>query len=189
MAKKDLTPLQQKRVTIIKDAIAQLKTEKYIAESSHGYVELDGENNDVDDITTLERAFTILGGDTKKLETKKFIDKLVSKDKPCTVCARGALCISGIRKVNNLSLQAVADAGGINDVAADYTAKLFGRNNAVLVERWFEHDSLYGWDEATYTGQDKFYLKYPDATDRLIVIFQNMIANKGTFKPNKLKLD
>lgn len=183
----ELTKKQQERVEILKDAIAQIKAEKYKIESSRGYVSL-GIDQD-DDNTFLEKLADVVevleGKKAKDVELKKYINKLVTREKPCTVCAKGAMCISAIRKVNNFSLA----EGSLDDKASGYTRKLFGSENADKMERWFEHDYISEFAIGETLRKNAFYKKYPDATDRLIAIFNNAIKNKGIFKPNQFKLD
>jgi len=166
-----LTALEEKRVAIAKDAILQLKSEAYDARSSHGYVSLD-----YDSEQQLEAAaqscelFT--GKNSDDMELNKLLDRLITPDKPCTVCAKGALLISSIRKYNNFSLQKAID-DNLDSVASDEVRDLFGDENADRIEEYFEG----------YDGDEKYLDEYPNDSERLIAILQNVVKNKGQFIP------
>jgi hypothetical protein len=161
------------RVIVAKDVIAQLGTSEMIA-GDGCYV----------DVSTRGGKRLFKAKDVKDgLDVR---DVLAKRAKSCTVCARGAIFISTIRKFDNLpvSERAVKSVGGyLNALAADHVAVMeyFETKQLLLIEAAYE-----GWDwKYDYVG--RFKEKYPDRTDRLIAIMKNLIANGGTFKPGKRK--
>ncbi len=190
-AKKEtkLTKIQEKRVAILKDAIAQVKAEKYEVQAGMGYVD-EGTGNlpDFYEATQLCELFT--GKQAKDVELNKYLDNVITKENPCQVCAKGALLLSSIRKFNNFSLQDAADTS-LNTLAGEDggTYEIFGEENADKMEEYFEcNDPELDIDgnEVDYYDENRNHQwsdSYLDDTDRIIAIFTNAIANKGTFKP------
>ncbi len=177
--KEVLTALQKKRVTIAKDALKQVQLEKYKVLSGNGYVV----NDELEDeINTLQQEIENKGEDSCKVELREHLDSILGKVQKCEVCAKGALFLSAIRKFNNFSLSD-ASWDGVDGEASDQTRKIFGRKNADLIENYFEHSDPY-----KYFDNDSYKWSYGYEDDeRLILILKNVIENKGTFKPNKLK--
>lgn len=174
LSKDILTPLQAKRVAILKDAIKQIENEVYIAQSCNGYVVSNVLHKDIDILCDVY---------SRDSELKPFIDILITPAKPCEVCAKGAILISAIRKFNNCSLGDAEDQG-LDEKASYRAQQLFGTTNADLMEKWFETDSSLLFDD-----YDDIY-KWDYLTDnaKLILIFKNAIQNKGIFKPKQIKL-
>ncbi len=174
---KALTKIEQKRVDIAKDALSQVKAEKYTVLSSNGYVE----SGKLEDIINkaLDSCELFTGKKAEDVELKTYIDTAI-KIAPCEVCAKGALFLSSIRKFNNFSLAEARDSG-LNESASYKIQEIFGEENADRIEEYFEkNDPTYG---ENYENQ--WSDKYPDDKDRLIAILKNVIANKGTFIPVK----
>jgi hypothetical protein len=189
--KEILTPIQAKRVAIAKDALNQIKLEKYKVLSGNGYVVNDKLDKEV---IKLHESLVAEGKDVAKVELRTHLDKLLGKVKKCEVCAKGALFLSAIRKFNNFSLKdSVNFSFGtefceIDDAASDETRKIFGKANADLIERYFEKSDPYK-DLKDKDGDHvgfKWSHGYEDDQERLIAILKNIIANKGTFAPKKL---
>jgi len=178
-----LTPLEAKRVAIAKDALAQVKAEKYEVIAGNGYIV----NYDLDDqISNLYYSLDEHGQNPEKVELREYLDKMLGNVNKCEVCAKGALFLSAIRKFNNYSIE---DAVMCLDAAAsNETQKIFGLRNADLIESYFEHSDPY---KEFQIGEEWFSYRwsdgYPDDQERLILILKNVIANKGTFTPSKLK--
>ena len=168
--KAKLTKEQTKIVAILKDALAQLKAEVFVA-STGIYVDwgLDGKISEIKN---------------KKEELKKYLPELVTKQKPCEVCAKGAIFLSGIRKFNNFT---VGEAQNVilDDVANYKACDLVGSKNADKMEIYFER----WYDNEDETGElvEKWEDKYPEPHDRLVAILKNAIKYKGTFTPEKEK--
>lgn len=172
-----LTKIEEKRVAILKDAVAQIKLEALVPRSGNGYVE----NYELDDdIKMICNIADIVAPKGKKTELQFYMDKLINKSKPCEVCAKGALLISSIRKYNNVSLADLEeeDLGGM---AHRKTVEIFGPENANLMEEYFEHG-----EGDVDEDEENPWLNESD-TQRVLRIFNNAIRNKGIFKPEQEK--
>ena len=176
----------QKRVTIAKDVIAQIKLGRYIADSGSYIANINFKNN--------------LGDDEMH---NKDIKKNFGKIKSCTVCAMGACLMSATKFANKLSFGDVGDSVRdlVNDKVKDLFSKLFSPEQLLLIETAFEGggddtdgDSrvaydLFDLDRNQFEGSDflqpsdEFRNNYYESEKRLIAIMENIIKNKGTFKP------
>jgi hypothetical protein len=91
------------------------------------------------------------------------------KNATCNVCGIGAAFLSMAR---------LGDDAALGD---DYHHKLqrcFSQRAISNIETAFE-----GWYSETDQKARAFYQLYPDATDRLTAIFENIIKHKGNFVP------
>jgi hypothetical protein len=159
----------EQRVIIAKDALAQLKAERFIAQAgvyvgAELFDDLEKRSDFNDD------------AQAKPLLLKK-------ETVPCRVCAKGALFLSAVRKYNKAT---------IDDIACDVMTvaeNIFGKKQFDQIEAAFEQ-----WEETksnNYEDSDgipapkayAFGMKYNDDTERLEAILKNIIKNKGTFKP------
>ncbi len=134
----------QKRVAIAKDVIAQLGKEKYNAESGT-YLQLDES----------------LPSNKKQ----QLIDIFADPEMPtCTVCARGAMFCSAVRKFNDCTVGNVNGSDASNLVSSNfqkYERKFFSYKQVSLIESAFEVEPFgcyssrqgkYDWD----TGETKW---------------------------------
>jgi len=170
-------------VTVLKDAIAQIKAKKYLVQSATGYID-----KSTDALYNLDKAVNsckiFTGKEANELEFNKYFDNIITKDNPCQVCAKGAMFLSTIRKFNNFTLQD-ATTKDLNELAGDKngTYKIFGEENADKMEEYFERNDSELEDE-NGEGIDKQWSDdYCKDDNRLIAIFKNAIKNRGTFKP------
>ncbi len=185
-----LTPTEAKRVAIAKDALKQVQLEKIVVLSSNGYIV----SNELDEkIDTLASEIEAQGNILAKVELREHLDKMLNEAEvdsgyKCEVCAKGALFLSAVRKFNNFSLSD-AQYGGLDDCASSETRKIFGQNNADLIETYFEKTDPYKLikDDEGYMLDFRWSDGWKNDTERLVIILKNVIANKGTFKPNQLK--
>ncbi len=180
---KPLTKIEQKRVDVLKDAIAQIRAESYNVMSGTGYVNQDNSSRLNGEIKALVQICELIEGkDASEVEFKKYFDKLITPKKPCQVCAKGALLLSGIRKFNNFTLEDALN-DGLDDAAGNNggTYAIFGKENADRMEAYFEGNDPCVYDEDGNCTQ--WNDNYSDDEEILIAIFQNAIANRGTFKP------
>ncbi len=168
----------QKRVAIAEDVIKQIKAKKYTAkESTYLYIS-----------TTVE--------DEEQLQSN-------FNNVQCDCCALGGLFLSEVKFNNSCTI------GEANDYDFDVKGdtrlqKYFSIEQLILIEAAFEcwdayrllHnntiDSGYGFNlklnELKLTEEDinkacKFGDSFYYEKDKLIAILQNLIQNKGTFKP------
>lgn len=167
----------QKRVAIAKDVLQQIKQKKYIAEAER-YV---SRINFVD-------AFDSYGEDIKSN---------FKKIKDCRVCAMGACLMSATKFANKLNFEDVGHS--ISDLKNEKVqtlfAEIFSPKQLLLIETAFEGNNggdkvgeeIFEIDSCQYANEkikcDKFHDKYDNPQSRMIGIMENIIKNKGEFKP------
>lgn len=175
-------PRAHKRVLIAKDVIKQLNTEKLIAHLGF-YI-----SNEI---------FELLDYNHEADVKKKY-----SKIKSCEVCALGACLLSATKFGNQLKLGDLKDVLLKENQNADkLLASIFSKNQMLMIETAFEgsnglkyaHDVLgESLDKEqiikcvnfrySYVKDDNF-ISEENRKQLLIAIMQNIIKNKGTFKP------
>jgi hypothetical protein len=168
-----LTP-SGRRVAIAEDVIAGLNAKRLIATSgSYVATELPIETH----------------GDNVELQ------KILAENlKSCEVCAKGAMFIAAVEKFDKLKLNIdeynhhnVLEDFNQDDAVCDHLENYFKREQLDLIEKVFEGaDFLEDIDlyNSKAIEEENFvavgYLfKFPDATDRMIAIMENVIRNKG----------
>lgn len=153
---------KQMRVVIAKDALTQLRAEKYAATKGI-YID--------DNLLSSLR-------DTYNKEGNICAQSSLSSLKKCKVCAKGAIYLSTVRKFNDVKLERFC-----ND-STNKANEIFGETLLNKVERafekWTDMDKRY---IETNSNLNKFINKYPDRNIRLEKILLNIIRNKGVFKP------
>jgi hypothetical protein len=183
-------PINEKRIAIAKDAISQLKKEKFLAVESC-YISFEGDD-------AMEAAYE--KAITKAEDETEFRDVL-KKVPQCEVCARGALFVSSVRLFNNFNVGAMKKCEaeeGNNSPGYDSIKKIekrfFSVNQIGLIELAFEGDEYVSKEASDANNYDnesshafRFFGFYQDATDRMIAIMQNIIDNGGKFVPSKDK--
>jgi hypothetical protein len=174
-------PKARKRVAIARDVLAQLGTK---------IVAITGQ---------------YLASDLRQLNAADQLQKHLVKIKTCKACALGAMFVCGVQIANDLT---VRDSGldstgrlrGIDrtrSTANVYLRRFFSREQLALIESAYEvtdmtdedndvtldEDSLS--DALEFTSDIKGTGKYTPNGDalRLRLIMENIVANKGTFKP------
>lgn len=179
---KKLTPAQM-RIAIAKDVLAQLKLKKlrpevgWWADDSHlggledwAWEKLDETN------TTKEGVCTINTQDYSK------------NVKSCRVCALGAIFM-GISNLYGINITG-ADPDMYNvfeDLSKSPLKEYFSKDQLQLMECAFEggggaHD-IYTIDKKVRGFALAFHYAFDSDKDRLKAIMENIIKNKGTFKP------
>lgn len=170
-----------KRVAIAKDVIAQINLETYKPQKGT-YV----------DIHETDKANEIDNVDEKPA------DLMMSQGMvQCTVCAKGAMFMSHIRKDAGSCTIEEAQEGQDEDVIEDRLEDLFGEKQLDLIEAAFEKDdSFYSevHEEDCFDDEynpidgnvaekaQKWGRKYTTDQKRLVAIMRNIIKNEGTFK-------
>ena len=171
----------QKRVMIAQDVLAQLKAKRYVAESGC-WVQANYN-------PTVTLAETKYHDSVQELFAEKTIES-------CNVCALGGLFMSCTNFNNNTLLKDLDDVSedlgnliGEEEKLSNKLNSIFTTNQLKLIEAYFE-------------GNDGFFLNY-DEDDRieafynknasydkkrLKLIMENIVENKGTFVPEKLKV-
>jgi hypothetical protein len=112
--------------------------------------------------------------------------QLLANGISCRVCAVGAAVISGIRIFNGSDVWK-------NNIANNFEAVIFSKgfsvNQLALIEAAFEDEGSqlikpYPANSASdLKAAKKFRLSFTNEKERAIQIFQNIIDNKGKFKP------
>jgi hypothetical protein len=186
----------ERRIAILKDVLQQLKLEKFKA-TNGTYVSL----------PKILREKTY---EEPELDAKT---ALLNCQGSCSVCAKGSIFLSQVRKENQVKLEELDwDMEDASNKATKRVVNLFGGNNLNRIEAAFERwpyiteqyedevfinytsDSTHtkwnefsGYYETINNKRDekivKFYNRYPDKTDRLKAIVRNAIKNNGIFKP------
>jgi len=183
----------RKRVAIARDVLAQIGNRLVVTQGTYF---------ESDDLTKARKR----RGVTKQTEIRELLNTVES----CNVCAKGALFICNIDKVNKLK---IADLTGDStqygqiyggDIT-DYLERLFDERQLKLIESAFEvtdmsEDSA-DVDEYDFeTSEDieaaiefgRLFQTEPensyddvetDAVSLLRAIMENIIVNKGTFRP------
>lgn len=176
----------EKRVAIAQDVIAQIKCETYVPQSGV-YVDID----------TSEKSDDI-GQDLDDIEQKS-ADLLITEGMvQCTVCAKGAMFMSHIRKDSDTCTLSDAMEGQDENVIENRLTDTFSEEQLDLIESAFESDGSFyadNHDEDSYDDDgdfspgslgnkaQKYGSRYNDDQKRLLAIMRNIIRNKGTFKP------
>jgi hypothetical protein len=170
-------PMQ--RVAVAKDVIKQINAQFLIAKKGV-YLQAGIKAEEIDPSVKLD----------------KFFDELKTKGQPCTVCGIGACFVSLVNLGNSVNAKSsfsdisCNDISGINDdFMRPKLRKVFTPRQLTLIECAFERESHFGDDYADvpYKTKDEacdFGYLYPNASDRLIAIMQNIIDNEGFFRPD-----
>lgn len=169
-----------KRVEIAKDILIQLDKENYEAHSGI-YVYIS--NFDIDNKKNL-------------LAFEDDIQANFDKMNTCEVCAIGACIMSIARLGNSLTFGDVIDIDieNDNDNVENKIKSIFSPKQMSLIEAYFEgrhSDFMFTGSMNIGVELDNIDLgkaatfsdKYPNDSERLRLIFQNIIDNNGTFKP------
>ncbi len=116
------------------------------------------------------------------------LKSLLNKEKKpltCTVCAKGGLFMAYVGRVNECPVYNVDDDTSLNSKPMKKLLEIFSAKQLSLIETAFEGDT-FGWNKSlsdNYIRRAKrFFYNYSNK-DRLIAICENIIENKGTFKP------
>jgi len=173
----------ERRVEILKDVLKQLKLERYKA-TSGTYVDL---SNSLTNLLEIDDETGDYTEDSRQIDAKECL----LKDKgQCTVCAKGSIFLSLVRKENKVKLIELQD----DDIREVRSNALFGEANMDLIEAVFEGwyykrvgycqtYSAYSEDAVFCENIYNFYTKYSTSTNRLVAIVKNCIENGGIFKP------
>lgn len=156
----DVLSNAEKRVEIAKDVIARLRADKIISDPGS------------------------LMGDCDEIELSDLSAQDFFNNKPCHVCAKGALICSWVGNFNHYSK---AEFGRFNydfRIGSKTYPKelidLFGMEQLSIIEREFEQ-SQYGW---CVVKNIDFRPNYSSPYHKnLRTIMENIVKNKGTFIP------
>lgn len=164
-----------KRVLIALDVLARLKKGNYIARS---------------------RVWAKIPVRREEVENKLQVCDILDK-KVCECCALGSILLSEIAFNNHYELNGYNynEKGATLyidlDEREEELKKIFSNVQLVLIEIAFEGgNGCYNFNSLSNDNRERyydkavsFYNKYSDADERLEAIMNNIVENKGTFKP------
>lgn len=126
---------------------------------------------------------------------------ILRKGPTCEVCALGGMFVCAVERVDSLKMKDLvnddcANDGDIVDAAVDFNDitnfldKFFSMKQLEEIERQFEMGNGACWDDEDDQKDKDGNLLYfaKDVTaagDRMRLIMENIIVNKGEFKPSK----
>lgn len=179
----------EKRVIIAKDALHQIVAGRFLVKRGNFF-----------SVKHIKYRRGIWG--TLKLENphESFQQAFLNEPKiKCQGCALGAIFASTTIINNNSTIEETIDQGSSIGEMVYYEEKFsnglnrfFTRRQLKLIEICFENDhgyfKSYACGDINEKESDKAILfiknnRRKTATERLIIILNNIIANKGTFKP------
>lgn len=155
----------EKRVALAKDAIRQIKANILFPKGGN--------------YTRIIRS----GLWSEEFMQSSFQDRLVNKEIECECCAKGALICSFVGFENEAS---VIDIGSINEEQIrDKLKGVFSPRQLHMIEFAFEGREIMYFVYSSEIGRrlGSYFDHYDDPSERLIAILENIIKNKGTFKP------
>jgi hypothetical protein len=177
----------EKRISIARDVIAQLATKRLVATSGLWLAGKDESNlfneNQVE----------------KNLE----LQEVLAKTKECTGCALGGMFMCAVKQADKLKLDELecvkefkieqkrkpecAELGrdGLIEMvdAFRYLRRFFSKSQLEMIETAFEQNA--GACHAEGTGAGDFAVNVKEPSDRMRLIMENVIVNKGRFVPSK----
>jgi hypothetical protein len=156
----------EKRITLARDVIVQLAAGKLIAD--HVYAE-----GNLGSALFKELKLTTDCGDRVPDQKVELL-----KAAKCRVCGIGSLFVCGVKRADRLFGK---DLGwGSDEYAVErsdnvkYLKRFFTDRQLDLIEEVYEN-----------SGDHPHWESVEDDTERMTLIMQNIVANGGTFKPNK----
>lgn len=168
-----------KRMIIAQDCIDRIKLDLIKAETGQVIYEYE-----------IEEFAESIGYNEKTCDLKPLIN---NPSLTCEVCAKGGLFIAYVGRVNKFKLSKLN--GGENnsdDVQHKKLRQIFTTRQLALIEYAFEGRQCLAYDEKgddicfdydEKTNAYRYKTRYNDKDERLIAICENIIYNKGTFKP------
>lgn len=185
---KRLTPAG-KRVAIAKDVLAQLNAKMILARSGVYF-----SSKPVEELlNTYESVSGSWNYDSRQDKLKAELEDTqlcdVLEGQKCTVCGIGAAFVSAVRLGDDLT---VPNAGTDDGSMREYLVRYFEPEQVGAIESAFEEECFMsvavGWGVTTAqydleTRAIAFGQQYRSDAKRLRAIFENIIANKGTFVP------
>lgn len=165
-------PLERQRITIAKDVLELLETEKVIAQSGT-YMELDSDIEEKywDDWSTAPEAPVQL-------------HELIERSETCEVCGIGACFVAAVRRNDQVEASDMSGASD-DDFMRSYLESWFTKDQIELIEAAFEESSRFYKGPSRKLGQraSDFGKRYDSDEERMRAIFQNIVDNGGTFVP------
>lgn len=172
----------EKRVQIARDVIAQLNSKRLIAEAGLWLTADAGLFNE------------------KDIKSDPEVKDLLSKVKECRGCALGGMFMCAVERANKLKFSQLEcgknfepeyddigdEAISMNDTFS-YMKKFFTQHQLELIEAAFEQGVgvVYGRGTGPFNQAVDFANDIDDPSIRMRLIMENIIKNKGIFKPRQ----
>lgn len=171
----------QKRVIIAKDVIAALNSRKIVATTGL-YVDEDP----LVDVVLTEK------------DLDKDYRQVLPKLEECQACAVGSMFLCAVKRADNLPLRetnllaeiqdnkewgdgkAAATLAEVHPGFHSYLTRFFDRDQIYLMENAFEQSSIH--------ERVRVVCLYGDDEERLRMIMENVVRNRGRFQPNDRKM-
>lgn len=164
----------RKRVVVAQDVLDQLRARRFVA-ATGTYLGLPDE---------VGEKFTHFDGPTPQVGVHEVLSGV-----KCQVCGIGSLFVAAVDRANECTVKDMDHSYDNPDFMRGYLGEFFSEEQLVLIETAFEMDVV----NALNTGLHRDHLeieaaiafgeKSQDAKQRLKRIMQNIIMNKGTFRP------
>lgn len=158
----------EKRVAIARDVLAQLASKRFTAKFGVWF----GKKNNSNLFS--DRAIE------KDLEVKDVISEI----KQCDGCAIGGMFMCAVDRADKLKISELTYHN--NEISEkdsfDYLRRFFSADQLNLIESVFERNEGAKFSD----GAENFAPGLDSASERMRLIMENIIVNKGTFKLNKL---
>lgn len=168
----------EQRVAIAKDVIKQLDAEFYKAMSG----------------TYFESNIEV---PASEVQFQKLLKKAKKEGEVCVVCAIGSCFTSAVSLGDSFKVDSDNESPYVDgiylsaeDMRSELLNKVFSKKQQNLIEQAFEGVDNNWADDADFVDCTvssataiAFGEKYRDVTERLRAIMENIIKNKGTFKP------
>ena len=165
-------PLERQRITIAKDVLELLETEKVIAQSGT-YMELDSDIEEKywDDWTAAPEAPVQL-------------HELIERSETCEVCGIGACFVAAVRRNDQVEASDM-NAASDDRFMRSYLRNWFTKDQIELIEAAFEESGGFYKGPTRRLGEraSNFGKRYDSDEERMRAIFQNIVDNGGTFVP------
>jgi NADPH-dependent 7-cyano-7-deazaguanine reductase QueF len=126
------------------------------------------------------------------VELKPILEKELNEENSptrCSVCALGAMFASRVVKDNNCLIQETIATMPGNFEFDKQLLEAFSPTQLNMIEAAFEkrrmdsYQSTYLFRHQLYMKAIEFGKKFVDSKERLIAIMENIVLNRGTFKP------
>jgi hypothetical protein len=170
----------EKRIAIARDAIAQLKADRYVA--------------------TYGSYFSLYATETEGSLSGKPLDQVMERSvKPCYVCGIGACFASAVRLTDQVKIGSehgsIVSFDRLDSAFSKKLRQFFSIFQLELIETAYERSSsscgirsrfeISGKKvpEKKIQAAVKFGLRYYDRNKRLLSILRNIVRNHGTFVP------
>lgn len=120
------------------------------------------------------------------------IQSSVNSSVQCQACAKGGLFLSYVGRVNNFNACDLEDRNRIFDNEHTKLLEVFTARQLSLIEYAFENeqhlrrdinDNEISFKQNVIAKAKKYYYDYKESTPRMVAICENIIKNKGTFRP------